>query len=53
LGATIARRSAPADERLNDYLARLDASGIEDGASAGGARTKISASHLGQRSLHR
>ncbi|MBV8132184.1 MAG: IS1182 family transposase [Alphaproteobacteria bacterium] len=29
-----------ADERLNDYLARLDASDIEDGASAGGARTK-------------
>ena len=29
-----------ADQRLNDYLARLDASDIEDGASAGGARTK-------------
>jgi hypothetical protein len=26
-----------ADERLNDYLARLDASDIEDSASAGGA----------------
>ncbi len=29
-----------ADERLDDYLARLDASDVEDGASAGGARTK-------------
>jgi hypothetical protein len=29
-----------ADERLDNYLARLDASDIEDGASAGGARTK-------------
>ena len=29
-----------ADERLADYLARLDASDAEDGASAGGARTK-------------
>ena len=29
-----------ADQRLNDYLARLDASDIEDGASAGTARTK-------------
>jgi transposase len=29
-----------ADERLDDYLARLDASDVEDGGSAGGARTK-------------
>jgi len=29
-----------ADERLDDYLARLDASDIEDGATTGGARTK-------------
>jgi hypothetical protein len=29
-----------ADERLDDYLARLDASDAEDGVSAGGARTK-------------
>src|SRR5271157_1352489 len=29
-----------ADERLDDYLARLDASDIEDGATASGARTK-------------
>ena len=29
-----------ADERLDDYLARLDTSDVEDGASAGGARTK-------------
>ena len=31
-----------ADERLDDYLARLDASDAEDGATTGGARTKIS-----------
>ncbi len=29
-----------ADERLDDYRARLDTSDVEDGASAGGARTK-------------
>ena len=29
-----------ADERLDDYLARLDAGDVEDGASTGGARTK-------------
>jgi transposase len=29
-----------ADKRLDDYLARLDASDIEDGATTGGARTK-------------
>jgi transposase len=29
-----------ADERLDDYLARLDASDIEDGATTSGARTK-------------
>jgi transposase len=29
-----------ADERLDDYLARLDTSDVEDGASAGGVRTK-------------
>ena len=29
-----------ADERLDDYLARPDTSDVEDGASAGGARTK-------------
>jgi transposase len=29
-----------ADERLDDYLARLDASDAEDGATASGARTK-------------
>jgi transposase len=29
-----------ADERLDDYLARLDASDAEDGVSAGGTRTK-------------
>ena len=29
-----------ADERLDDYLARLDASDVEDGATAGGSRTK-------------
>jgi transposase len=29
-----------ADERLDDYLARLDASDAEDGASAGGVRTQ-------------
>jgi Transposase domain (DUF772) len=30
----------PADERLEDYLKRLDEGDVEDGATGGGARTK-------------
>jgi hypothetical protein len=29
-----------ADERLNEYLERLDHGDVEDGATSGGARTK-------------
>jgi hypothetical protein len=35
-----------ADERLDDYLARLDASDIEDGATTSGARTKNLAENI-------
>jgi hypothetical protein len=31
-----------ADERLNEYLERLDHCDVEDGATSGGARTRIS-----------
>src|SRR5271169_5927632 len=36
-----------ADKRLDDYLSRLDASDVEDGATTSGARTKNFAEKIG------